>query len=449
VVFVNKPNDIAKREEKQAFAYAQRLFAQQIDQMITARLPSDLEESARKYGVMVRKREIKSAFGLIRMLIACAVSGISQRMMATLGFILNIADISDQAWQKKMVKCEAWLTHILAETVPVTKAAAGENLGFAGRQIEVVDRTTVKQYGTGGEVRIHMSHSLTAGSMSEVVVTDQHTAESLTLFNMSPGSIYLADAGYGTGKNYEHVVSARADALLRVTPSNIRLTEDAAGKRKIDMTQKLDTRETVVEFIGFVHSERRRYLPTRVIAIRLPEDKVESAIYRKKRKAQKNQSLLKDETLIYAQWVILMTSLDERYSAEEILELYRSRWQVELLFKRIKQFFKVSKIKKATMQHSKVLVLLWLIVWSLIERDVIMAERYLIAKQADMRRYSVWTMSAFIAHCYKALFSFPCFYIPDALCSFDHIFKRLCNHKSNRANHSLHAPFLLPLAFSP
>jgi len=40
-----------------------------------------------------------------------------------------------------------------------------------------------------------------------------------------------------------------------------------------------------------------------------------------------------------------MTSLDERYNAKDILELYRARWQIELLFKRIKQFFLNSKDK--------------------------------------------------------------------------------------------------------
>ena len=93
-----------------------------------------------------------------------------------------------------------------------------------------------------------------------------------------------------------------------------------------------------------------------------------------------------------------MTSLGESYSAEDILKLYRARWQVELLFKRIKQFFKVTKLRAATVQHSKVLILLWLIIWSLTERQVVAAEIYLKAKQADMSRFSPWAMCGFFLH---------------------------------------------------
>lgn len=83
----------------------------------------------------------------------------------------------------------------------------------------------------------------------------------------------------------------------------------------------------------------------RIIAQKLPKEQAEKARKRKKRKASKNQYRITEETLFCAGWMVVITSLEIEYSGEEILYLYRSRWQVELLFKRFKQNFAVTAIK--------------------------------------------------------------------------------------------------------
>jgi hypothetical protein len=277
-----------------------------------------------------------------------------------------------------------------------------------------------------------MSYDLRLGGMDEVKVTDQHTAESFKPFTITPGSIYIADAGFGKGKNLDYIQSRQADALLRVTPNHLELAEDMKGKKKINMVEKLEVGKDIVEFTCYVHSKNGQYVPARIIASRLPPDKAEKSIKQKKRAAQKKQSVIKDETLVYAQWVILMTSLDNSYSAEAILKLYRARWQVELLFKRIKQFFKVTRLRVATFEHSKVLALLWLIVWALTEREVIAATFLLIAQQADMSSYSLWSMCEFFFHRLKSMINALCFLCEEV--NVMEIYKRLRNHKSGRLN---------------
>lgn len=336
---------------------------------------------------------------------------------------------------KKTAKCVPWLTYVLNETLPAADISVFEKANPDRRRIKLIDGSCIKQVGLKGEtLRIHMSYDLTLGCMDEVLVTDHHTAESFEPFTIEPGSIYIADAGYGRGRHYKYIVSRQGEALFRVTPNHISLAEDSNGQKKIDMVEKLDTQEDVIEFKCYIHTTTRNYVPARVIASRLPEDKFEVAIKRKKRTAQRRQTKLKSETLIYAQWVILMTSLDERYSAEDILALYRARWQIELLFKRIKQFFKVTRIKAATVQHSKALVLLWLIAWSLTEREVIAAEIYLRNKKADVSRISTWTMCSFFYQRFKAIVNSLWLFCYNTDVDLTDIYKRLRNHKSSRLN---------------
>jgi IS4 transposase len=64
----------------------------------------------------------------------------------------------------------------------------------------------------------------------------------------------------------------------------------------------------------------------------------------------------------------LAASLDSNYSAEDILEVYRLRWQIELLFKRIKQNLKIQSIRKGSENYALAMVYLRLIVRSIIEQ---------------------------------------------------------------------------------
>ena len=126
-----------------------------------------------------------------------------------------------------------------------------------------------------------MCYSLNQDRMYEVKVTDKHTAESLTHFSLKKDDLVMADAGYGTAHNY----------------------------------------------------------------IYAQEHQAEKARKRKKRTAVRKQKQITDDTLFCAGWVVVITSLGAGYCGEEILHLYRSRWQVELLFKRFKQNFSVTFLK--------------------------------------------------------------------------------------------------------
>lgn len=52
--------------------------------------------------------------------------------------------------------------------------------------------------------------------------------------------------------------------------------------------------------------------------------------------ASRKQNKITEDALFCAGWIVVITSLGIEYCGEEILHLYKSRWQVELLFKRLK-----------------------------------------------------------------------------------------------------------------
>ena len=80
------------------------------------------------------------------------------------------------------------------------------------------------------------------------------------------------------------------------------------------------------------------------------------------------------------------------YDREEILYIYRSRWQVELLFKRFKQNLKIQTLKAGTEAYGETVVLLWMLIWIVTEKQVFLTEQFLKKKQEEQEKivYCCW-----------------------------------------------------------
>ncbi len=75
----------------------------------------------------------------------------------------------------------------------------------------------------------------------------------------------------------------------------------------------------------------------RLLAIEMPKAQAVKAVREARAEAKSKQRTIKPGTLIAAEWVILITSLDPaEYTTPKVLELYRLRWRIEIAFKRMK-----------------------------------------------------------------------------------------------------------------
>jgi len=68
--------------------------------------------------------------------------------------------------------------------------------------------------------------------------------------------------------------------------------------------------------------------------------------------------------------MLLVTTLpQEQWSAPDVVKLYRARWQIELVFKRLKQGLQLHVLPMKLWERAKIYVHLCLIVWSLQEQE--------------------------------------------------------------------------------
>jgi len=55
---------------------------------------------------------------------------------------------------------------------------------------------------------------------------------------------------------------------------------------------------------------------------------------------------MSDEAKVFNEYIVVVTNLNDGITAEEILEAYRLRWQVEIYFKRLKSILDFGELPK-------------------------------------------------------------------------------------------------------
>ena len=198
------------------------------NEMVSTRLPANLEEQARQLNAWTRKREVRSVPDLLRALLVYASCQYSFKELGIWAVLKGIGTLCERGWRKRLDGSRAWIAWILSELLGVhqTPVWLPEGVG----RILLIDATRWKTPGgTGDDVRLHQSYELRAGRMEQVQVTDRHQAESLKLFQLRPGDLVVTDAGYQVASSVEQTQQQQAVLLQRTTASHLHV-EDEQGQ---------------------------------------------------------------------------------------------------------------------------------------------------------------------------------------------------------------------------
>jgi hypothetical protein len=203
-----------------------------------------------------------------------------------------------------MQHCLPWVQHLVNQLL----AQKVESVP-ASRPIELLD-ASVLDGPQGKPWRLHLGYDPVNRHITQLRLTPQSTGETLHNFTPVAGTLYIADRGYAHLKTAKVFVAQGAQVLLRVK-----------GSPWLEVANPDATVEHGVE-------------GGRIIIAPIPIDKrfksQEKVVARAKRKGQR----LGAKTKLVADYVFLFCS-DNTLPAQEAVGLYRARWQIELLFKRL------------------------------------------------------------------------------------------------------------------
>jgi len=300
----------------------QQLHSDELWPYLLAYLPSNYAELAYEHAALQRCRHVPDAGALLRMILAYAVTDLSLKDVAAWATAGHIADVSGPALFYRVRDAEAWLAALLA-AVLAREVAPPPRLTLQAR---VVDATVLTGPGaTGTEWRVHLLMNPATGRFCAAEVTDATGGEGLTRHPLTPGEVVLGDRGYAHARGIASAVNREAHVVARLNPYAIRLCRPDRTIWSIDSVQDQ------VPLVGGVEWE---------ILIPIPPDTPATHSHKPWPLAKASQwvparlcaARTRTQEIIW----VLTTLSPAVASTRQCLELYRVRWQVELVFKRLK-----------------------------------------------------------------------------------------------------------------
>jgi hypothetical protein len=337
-------------------------------EFLTDFLPEDWREQARSTGALRRARGIANADSLLQIILMHTATGLSLRQTVVRAREQSIANISDVALLKRLRSSEPWLRSLTSHLTEVNQIDIVKRLS-PQRRIRVVDATTVEeQGGAGTDWRVHYTLCLPDLSCDFFELTDEKGGETYRRIPVKAGDLLLADRGYSNAAGVSAVIEARGDVLVRWNSFSFPLqTKDGKAFEALKELSQLPKRGCREWDISFTQ-EGKPYIG-RLCAIRKGAVATARAQEKIRRQARKKQKQVSEEALKLARFILVFTTATQKaLSTEEVLELYRVRWQIELRFKHLKSLLGLGCLPKYDEQSCRAWIQAKLLCGLLIER---------------------------------------------------------------------------------
>lgn len=325
------------------------------------KIKKEILKEFEKLKLLKRKRVLKSYSVLLKAVFLYIIKELSfQRISDRMASSKYRICMSDNAWRKQINKAALVFFPVAIQYLEKRHRSKGRKkpktiFGFS--EVCALDATSIAVEGRCTEVfRLHTNYSLNKHIPYEVDITDSHSAETVKHYHIERKTLYLADRAYGKTTQFSYVIDHNADFIFRMAPHNVKLFSDKECTKKIDF-KKLVRKRTYSVICYF--KENTAIYKIRVIMAPIPSEKHKKAEKRTRRKAQKNQRKISEDTLELSKWLFLATTLPMKIKSKDVLNTYRKRWQIELFFKRAKFLLHFHRLKRSSDKYMRSILHLW------------------------------------------------------------------------------------------
>lgn len=311
-------------------------------------LPEGYENACYEKKAMTRKRTITNPLDLLRLVLFYLSGDKSLIDVSQFALISGIGKISDVGFMKRFIKCKDWIIWLTKHILPNPVMQYKKPGWLEPYQVVAIDASDIVQKGAVKKLwHLHYAVDIFSLTCSQFKITEQSTGESLTNFALTKGCLVIADRAYGTIKSIEHCLTAGGDFIIRVRNKAFNIY-DASGNRLVLAEWLRTVGETAEEFSVYIRNSEKKLVPLRICACKKTKKEIAVEKARIKKMESRKQRKLSGETAFTHNYMFVITSLPAEISAAEVLSCYRLRWQVELVFKRLKSLLKLGSIPTKT-----------------------------------------------------------------------------------------------------
>jgi len=296
-------------------------------------LPGDLDESAASKLALVRRREVDCAASLLRLALCYGFCDCSLRQTAAQAGLIGLGNLSDVAVLNRLRNAADWLGHLVLRFLQ-ERGLAHE---VPGLQVRIVDATTICEPGsTGTDWRLHLELDLAQLCITGAELTGPEAGESFLRHAAAPGQVFLGDRGYAHREGVASILDQGADVVLRLNWQNFPL--ETTGGRPVDLVTCAEALRPgeVGDFDVQFRCGQAQY-PGRLLILRKTPAAAQQAQQQIRHEATRKGRKPDARSLRAAHFIYLFVTLPrDRLPALQGFELYRLRWQIEIVFKRLK-----------------------------------------------------------------------------------------------------------------
>jgi len=306
---------------------------------LTKYLPEGWESAARETGAFKRGKKIKTVEDLLELNLLYLTEGGSFGITSALIALTTELEIHKQSIYERIQKSWRWLKWMTEEMC--------KNHQFTMEKPEWLDRDVITVDGSEesikgskqGDWRLHLAFDIFNFSYRTIEITDIKEGEKMSRYKIYKGDIVLADRMYGNIQGMEHIRRNGADFVLRYRTKAFNVYDDDGNKIElIDQFKPLKAMESTSVY-GYYYHKGKRY-PVRVVAMRKDDEAIEQTKLKMHKKLSKQRGTKPSaQALLFNEYIVVTTSLDCTYTENQVLELYRARWQIEKVFYRLKSLF--------------------------------------------------------------------------------------------------------------
>ena len=311
-------------------------------------LPDNWEQEAYTQKALMRRREIKSPEVLLRVLLIHLAEGLSLRSTSTWAAQAGLCKLNDSALFHRLKASQEWFRWLALRLREQLEFPDTPNQYLSNFRVRLVDASVISEPGsTGSDWRLHYSINLHNFYCDSFEITDCKVGERLERFSIQQDDLILADRTYCKRSGISHVFNNGGQVLIRFHSTSLPLeTYRGSVFDVLHNVAKLDVGE-IGDYDVYITDENDRRIKGRICAIKKSKEAAEKEIKRIKAAASRKGRQVKPETYEFAKYIIVFTTMNRhKLKKEEVLHLYRSRWQVELAFKRMKSILDLGHLPK-------------------------------------------------------------------------------------------------------